>query len=100
VSKQTMTPAEVLVDNVTPNAPQRIWLQVDTNGDAEDRSEPLSAEHWDQLTWCAESIGGVEVEYVRVDLHAALVAENERMRGAIEKSSDLFLAALSGAGHE
>jgi hypothetical protein len=75
-----MTPAEVRPDNVTPNAPERIWLQVDATGDAEDRSEPLSPDDWDELTWCAESVGGVEVEYVRADKFAALVAERESFK--------------------
>lgn len=55
-------------------APERIWLQVDTDGDPEDRSDtfPRNGEQ----TWCEESIGGQEVEYVRADLAqvAALTA--------------------------
>ena len=50
------------------SAPERIWLQVDTDGDNDDRSEPIPRESWDELTWHYEPIGGQEVEYVRVDL--------------------------------
>jgi hypothetical protein len=57
-----------MTDPLTQSLPQRIWLQVNTDGDAEDRSEPLSEANWGDLTWCHDSIGGQEVGYVREDL--------------------------------
>lgn len=47
-------------------APPRIWLQIDTAGDNDDRDD-----HWpgsENVTWQDESIGGLEIEYVRADL--------------------------------
>jgi hypothetical protein len=49
-------------------APPRVWLQVDTNGDPSDRSDPIPRDAWGELTWCYESIGGQEVVYVREDI--------------------------------
>ncbi|PPT26841.1 hypothetical protein [Xanthomonas arboricola] len=49
-------------------APQRVWLQIDTAGDNSERDVPWpGSEH---VTWQDESIGGLEVEYVRADLAA------------------------------
>lgn len=62
------------VDVLTESAPERIWLQVDADGDAEDRSEPIMRESWGDMTWCAEEIGGQEVAYVRSDIVAELAA--------------------------
>lgn len=59
--------------NLDASMPERIWLQIDTDGDPEDRSEPFRGDTQD-LTWCAESIGGLEVEYVRKDIFDALAA--------------------------
>jgi hypothetical protein len=53
-----------------PGAPERIWLQVNPEGDASDTGYP--ADH-EGVTWCWHSIGGQEVEYVRAD-RAALSA--------------------------
>jgi hypothetical protein len=57
-----------MTDPLTQSLPARIWLQVNTYGDPEDRSEPVSEANWGALTWCSESIGGQEVTYVREDL--------------------------------
>lgn len=43
--------------------PERIWLQVDINDAQQD--QPFEN---DGVTWCAESVGGAEVEYIRSDL--------------------------------
>ena len=52
-------------DKLTPTAPTRIWLQVDTNDD--DRSLPFP-EDAEGVSWWKEMVGGAEVEYVRADL--------------------------------
>jgi hypothetical protein len=57
-----------MTDPLTLSLPQRIWLQVNTDGDPEDRSEPVSEANWGDLTWHHDSIGGQEVTYVREDL--------------------------------
>lgn len=49
------------------SAPPRVFLQVDTDGDDEDRGEPIPRECWGDMTWHHERIGGQEIEYVRVD---------------------------------
>lgn len=60
-------------DRLTPTAPRRIWLQIDS-GDS-DRSQPYP-DDYDGISWCWESIGGAEVDYVRADLVWAVVPEN------------------------
>lgn len=57
--------------------PPMIWLQIDTAGDNEaDRDEPMPEDALDNVTWCRDSIGGVEVEYVRADLVRAAMPVN------------------------
>lgn len=48
-------------------APPRIWLQVDTSASNDERDEAFPAD-LDGVTWQDESIGGLEVQYVRADL--------------------------------
>lgn len=67
--------AETRVDVLAESAPERIWLQVDANGDETDRSEPLKSEDWFELTWHFEPIGGQEIEYIRADIVAAAAKE-------------------------
>jgi hypothetical protein len=50
------------------SAPPKVWLQVDTLGDDDDRSEPIPREAWDEMSWHYEPIGGQEVVYIRADL--------------------------------
>lgn len=70
-------------DVLTEFAPERIWLQVDTDGDENDRREPIKRENWGDLTWCYDSIGGQEVVYVRADLaDAQLQSEKARADAA------------------
>ena len=65
--------------NTTATAPKHIWLQVNPNacvdddGTVEDQDEPFPGE---EVTWCWESIGGLEVEYVRADLVRAAMPVN------------------------
>jgi hypothetical protein len=49
-------------------APARVWLQIDTNGDNNDRNEQWPG--YDNVTWHEGSIGGLEIQYVRADLAA------------------------------
>ncbi|WP_052689761.1 hypothetical protein [Xanthomonas albilineans] len=53
--------------------PVRIWLQINTNGDNTDRHEPWAGA--DGVTWNDESMGGLEIDYVRADIVASLVHE-------------------------
>jgi hypothetical protein len=61
-------------------APDRIWLQIDTGGDRDDREESWIAGMDDGVSWCADSIGGLEIQYVRADLaspqHASVVIDD------------------------
>lgn len=48
-------------------APPRIWLQVDTSASNDERDEAFPSD-FEGVTWQDESIGGLEVQYVRADL--------------------------------
>lgn len=84
-------------DHLTETAPEKVWLQV--NPDA--RTDPETGEVEDSdmafpegnVTWCASSIGGLEVEYVRADLVRAALPINVDDRD----DADLYrLASLLG----
>jgi hypothetical protein len=47
-------------------APPRVWLQIDTGGNNDERD--VSWPGPEHVTWQDESIGGLEIEYVRADL--------------------------------
>lgn len=51
---------------VDRTAPERIWLQIDTDASNNDREEPWPG--CDDVTWQDESVGGLEIQYVRADL--------------------------------
>ena len=55
-------------DVLTSTAPEKIWIQVDPAGDANNRSEEFPSTPTDNMTWCADSVGGQEVEYRRADI--------------------------------
>ena len=81
-------------DALTESAPERVWLQVDTDGDPDDRSALLPREAWDGLSWCWESIGGQEVTYIREDLHASALAQARAERDearAEERDADALI---------
>lgn len=64
---------EYVPGRLDETAPIRVWLQIDTDGDNDERDEEFpGTEH---VSWFDESIGGLEVQYVRIDLHATTVAE-------------------------
>jgi hypothetical protein len=65
--ESALSVAKVEPSPMDASAPPRVWLQVDDQGDNEDRSETIPETSWCDLTWCSESIGGQEIEYVRVD---------------------------------
>lgn len=71
--------SDLLPDVLTESAPERIWLQVDSAGDPDDRADPIMRESWSEMTWCAEQIGGQEIEYVRADLAARSVGVDAEM---------------------
>lgn len=48
--------------------PPKIWLQIDPNSSNEDRNQSVGESAWSEISWCAESIGGLEVVYIRQDL--------------------------------
>lgn len=68
-------------DKTTETAPERIWLQVDTDayadsdGNMPEADEPFPHEA-EGVSWCSEQIGGLEVEYVRADLVRAAMPVN------------------------
>lgn len=75
-------------DRLTPTSPERIWLQIDA-GDP-DRSQPFPDDH-DGITWCAEPVGGAEVEYERADL---VRRQNAQTKGQVEMAFRSELQAL------
>jgi len=87
------------VDVLTESLPTHVWIQVDVDGDADDRSEAVNRQDWMELSWHYESIGGQEVEYVRTDLVAGLIEAASRLdaRGFFDDvpySPDPDLAAM------
>jgi hypothetical protein len=66
---------EVVPGELDKSAPAVIWLQIDTTGDNDDRSEPWPGT--DGVTWQDESIGGQEIQYVRADLYRDMAARLE-----------------------
>lgn len=83
--------------NTTHTAPERIWLQVNTDaGTNEDGSVEGSEEafpYGEELTWHSGQIGGLEVEYVRADLVRAALPVNAGDEGDPQLQR---LAALLG----
>lgn len=68
---------------VTRTAPKRIWLQV--SDDFGDHNEPFPTR--DELgnrevTWCADSVGGTQIEYLRADL-AHWITKPARIGGVV-----------------
>lgn len=56
---------------VTRTAPKRIWLQVSDDYGDHNEPFPTGAElGFSEVTWCADSQGGTQVEYVRADMVA------------------------------
>jgi len=58
---------EVVSGELDNTSPEIIWLQIDTSASNEDRDELWPGD--DGVTWCSESIGGLEVQYVRADIY-------------------------------
>ena len=54
------------MNKLTESAPERIWLQVNPSEVVHLDDEPL--DNWTDCTWCSESVGGSEVDYVRADI--------------------------------
>lgn len=75
---------------VDAQAPQVIFLQIDPeNEDPAGRDQAFNA--GEEITWCADSIGGIEVKYIRADLAVpqfavslALEAMNEALGAAFK----------------
>ena len=63
----TLTAQRGEVAPLDASMPERIWLQLDTDANNDERDMPFAGDLAD-LSWCAEQIGGLEVEYVRADL--------------------------------
>jgi hypothetical protein len=63
------------VATVVATAPERIWLQVCVDCDGSDCAQGSFPSDHEGITWCQDSIGGVQVEYVRADTHPATIRE-------------------------
>ncbi len=58
--------ADYVPGELDRTAPPRIWLQIDTSADNSERDDKWPDP--DGVSWCWESIGGLEIQYVRADL--------------------------------
>ena len=58
--------ADYVPGELDRTAPPRIWLQIDTSADNSERDDKWPEP--DGVSWCWESIGGLEIQYVRADL--------------------------------
>ena len=61
------------------DAPKRIWLQVDPEGERYD--DPLSG--WDGATWCQDQINKSDIEFVRADEIEDMKHEIERLEAEV-----------------
>ena len=86
------------VGELDRSAPPKVWLQVDTDGDDEDRSEPIPRENWSDLTWCYEPIGGQEVVYIRADLATPQPASSVMSNN--EGNIDMSFVSVGDAGRK
>ncbi|MGX2089209.1 hypothetical protein [Xanthomonas axonopodis] len=60
------------------SAPTRIWLQIDTAADNAERNDSWPGSQ--HITWQDESMGGLEIEYVRADVAARQPVGQETRR--------------------
>ena len=74
--------------HTTETAPKRVWLQVNSDawvdeesGRTEGEDDPFPIGFGHEVTWCQDSIGGLEVEYVRADLVRAAMPINATDHG-------------------
>jgi len=67
--------AEVVPGELDKTAPEIIWLQIDTSASNDERDELWPGD--DGVTWCSESIGGIEIQYVRADLYTDMAKRLE-----------------------
>ena len=90
-----MTPLEKDLAKVVPGeldntSPEIIWLQIDTSASNEGRDELWPGD--DGVTWCSESIGGLEIQYVRADIYRSVA---HRLR-ALEQAISEYINYTSG----
>lgn len=64
------------VGRIDLESPAEIYLMIDPDGDPDDRGRPFPVDQYQE--WCAESVGGLEVRYVRADLVATMKKADER----------------------
>jgi len=78
--------AKVVPGELDKTAPEIIWLQIDTSESNKERDELWPGD--DGVTWCSESIGGLEIQYVRAELYTdmakRLEAADALLREAVE----------------
>jgi len=67
--------AGVVPGELDKTAPEIIWLQIDTSESNKERDELWPGD--DGVTWCSESIGGLEIQYVRADLYTDMAKRLE-----------------------
>jgi hypothetical protein len=62
-------------------APERIWLQIDTSDSNSNRDMPWPGD--DDVTWASDSIGGLEVQYIRADILRAELTRPTHTGGGV-----------------
>jgi len=75
--------AEVVPGELDKTAPEIIWLQIDTSESNKERDELWPGD--DGVTWCSESIGGIEIQYVRADLYTDMAKRLEAADALLSK---------------
>jgi hypothetical protein len=78
----------IAVPTAVATAPERIWLQIGDDRDCMD--EPFPG---DEVTWCADSVLGAEVEYVRADLAAA---QSNGWKACVERNAEIVRRRKAG----
>lgn len=80
---------------IDKEAPDKIWLQIDADQIHENREQPWPSDD-DGITWCRESVQGLEIEYIRADLVADLLKDAERYRWLRKNSSQVIFHTDDG----
>lgn len=91
-SNATLMSLDYVPGALDRTAPKVIYLQVDATGNSSDRDQPWTGEMDENVSWSANSIGGIEILYVRADLATSLPT---RPVEAVDVTTDMVKVALS-----
>lgn len=77
------------INKIVETAPKQLWLQINPeasrNEDDTFEGADLPFPYGEEITWCGERIGGLEIEYTRADLATGIpLAQKAWEAGFIE----------------